>query len=200
MKRFLITLAIILGVAILAVSGWLAYNAINNRQNNTPNPSVGSFDECVAAGNPVMETDPRQCRTPEGTTFTEEVADEPADVKTESKVYTSDKGVDVIVYDWQDDKTLTSPVTIRGKIPGSWSFEASFPVSLLGADDTVLAQSTAQIDGEWMTDAHVPFNVTLTFDEPGTETTGRLILRKDNPSGLAENDDVIAIPIRLGAS
>ena len=34
---------------------------------------ITSFEECVEAGYPVMESYPRQCRTPDGRTFTEEV-------------------------------------------------------------------------------------------------------------------------------
>ena len=36
-------------------------------------PSIASFEECVAAGYPVMETYPRQCRTPDGRNFVEEI-------------------------------------------------------------------------------------------------------------------------------
>lgn len=39
---------------------------------------ITSFDECVAAGYPVMESYPRQCRTPDGPTFTE-IIDGPID-------------------------------------------------------------------------------------------------------------------------
>ena len=34
---------------------------------------ITSFEECVAAGNPVMESYPRQCRTDDGTLFVEQV-------------------------------------------------------------------------------------------------------------------------------
>ncbi len=34
---------------------------------------ITSFEECVAAGNPVMESYPRQCKTADGTTFTEQL-------------------------------------------------------------------------------------------------------------------------------
>ncbi|MGH7960514.1 MAG: hypothetical protein ACRERD_01655, partial [Candidatus Binatia bacterium] len=34
--------------------------------------NINSFDECAGAGNPVMESYPRQCRTPEGKTFVED--------------------------------------------------------------------------------------------------------------------------------
>lgn len=35
-------------------------------------PTVTNFDDCVAAGNPIMESYPRQC-SHEGETFTEEI-------------------------------------------------------------------------------------------------------------------------------
>lgn len=193
MKRFLIIGGSILAAIILVISGWLAYNAINNRQNNTPNPSIGSFEECVAAGYPIMETYPAQCRTPEGTTFTEKIPE----VQDETVVLTSEKGVEIILYNWQSKKALTSPVTITGKVPGNWSFEASFPVSLHRADGTLVAEAPAQIEGDWMTEAHVPFSVTLEFDAPATEEAADLRIRKSNPSGLPENDDLVRIPVRL---
>ena len=36
-------------------------------------PTVTSFDECVRAGYPVMESFPRQCKTPDGRNFVEEI-------------------------------------------------------------------------------------------------------------------------------
>ncbi len=39
-------------------------------------PKIASFDECVAAGNPVMESYPRQCAAPGGDVFVEEISDE----------------------------------------------------------------------------------------------------------------------------
>ncbi|TAK05096.1 hypothetical protein EPO33_03875 [Patescibacteria group bacterium] len=41
-------------------------------------PAITSFEECAAAGNPVMESYPRQCRTPDGRSFTEEVSPPPS--------------------------------------------------------------------------------------------------------------------------
>ncbi|RDJ31606.1 MAG: hypothetical protein DWQ18_06045 [Crenarchaeota archaeon] len=35
--------------------------------------AIDSFEECTAAGNPVMESYPRQCRTDDGQTFVEEI-------------------------------------------------------------------------------------------------------------------------------
>jgi len=41
-----------------------------------PTQDITTFEECVAAGNPVMESYPRQCRA-QGQTFVEEVPGEP---------------------------------------------------------------------------------------------------------------------------
>lgn len=40
-----------------------------------PKPAVKSFQECAAAGYPVMESYPRQCRDSSGVMFTEEIKD-----------------------------------------------------------------------------------------------------------------------------
>jgi hypothetical protein len=39
---------------------------------NLKNLEIDSFEKCVKAGNPVMESYPRQCRTPDGRLFVEE--------------------------------------------------------------------------------------------------------------------------------
>jgi len=44
---------------------------------------IASFEECVAAGYPVMESYPRQCRTPDGTTFIEGGGVEPGEIDSE---------------------------------------------------------------------------------------------------------------------
>lgn len=62
-KKRVVIIFSILGVLILAgaVGSYYYYSRMK---------SVGSFDECVAAGNPVMESSPEQCRTPDGKHFT----------------------------------------------------------------------------------------------------------------------------------
>ena len=39
----------------------------------TATPSITNFEQCIAAGNPAMESHPRQCRTTEGDHFVEEI-------------------------------------------------------------------------------------------------------------------------------
>jgi len=89
---------------------------------------------------------------------------------------------------------VSSPLIVKGEARGYWYFEASFPVELLDGNGNQLAIKPAQAQGEWMTEEFVPFTVTLTFPTPPTPT-GTLMLRKDNPSGLPENDDWLAIPV-----
>ena len=37
------------------------------------NPQINSFEQCIAAGNPAMESHPRQCRTVDGDHFVEQI-------------------------------------------------------------------------------------------------------------------------------
>lgn len=110
--------------------------------------------------------------------------------------YTSKKGVVVKVYTPEHSSRLTSPVVVLGKVPGNWSFEASFPVKILDGKDDVVAQAPAQLLSDWMTEKLVPFSVTLTYSSTASGD-GTLVLQKDNPSGLEANDDSVSIPIKL---
>lgn len=56
----LLTVIIIIGVSLLFF------------KNNGEEKQITNFEECAAAGYPVMESYPRQCRTPNGTLFKEE--------------------------------------------------------------------------------------------------------------------------------
>lgn len=93
-------------------------------------------------------------------------------------------------------QTINNPLTIKGQARGTWYFEASFPVELYDQDNNLLAQSYATAQGDWMTEDWVPFTATLQFQQPAT-ATGWLILQKDNPSGLPQNDDELKILVRF---
>ncbi len=93
---------------------------------------------------------------------------------------------------------VASPLTVTGKARGSWYFEASFPVQLLDANGKLVANGAAQAQGDWMTTNFVPYKITLTFEPPAT-ATGTLVLKKDNPSGLPQNEDEMRLPVRFAA-
>lgn len=103
---------------------------------------------------------------------------------------------DLIQTNIQANQIVMSPLKITGEARGNWYFEASFPVKILDANGKVLAQAPAQAKGEWMTTNFVPFELTLTFAKPNTDT-GWLVLEKDNPSGLPQYADELKIPIRF---
>lgn len=89
---------------------------------------------------------------------------------------------------------IGSPVTVTGKARGTWYFEASFPVKVYDANNTLLGIGVAQAQSDWMTEDFVDFVATITFSTPST-ATGKLVLLKDNPSGLPVNDNSIEIPV-----
>ena len=172
-----------LGVgAILLVLVALYFFTMTNRE---PQVAINSFDECVAAGNPVMESYPRQCRTPDGRLFVEQIAAVP----TSTMITVSEPLPNAVV---------SSPLIVRGEARGQWYFEASFPVELRDADGKQLAIFPAQAQGEWMTDEFVPFEGKLIWAATSTTaTSGVLIFHKDNPSGLPEHDASVEIPVRF---
>jgi hypothetical protein len=174
------TLPIIFGILLIAVFGvvWML------SKNEAPKPLVTNFEECVSAGNAVMESYPRQCNAG-GQTFTEFIGNEL-------------EKTDLIRIDTpRPNEAISSPLTITGEARGNWYFEASFPVVLTDWDGKIIAQGTATAKGDWMTTDFVPYEATLTFtvDTNAYSNKGSLVLRKDNPSALPANDDALEIPI-----
>jgi hypothetical protein len=90
---------------------------------------------------------------------------------------------------------ISSPLIITGQARGNWYFEADFPIVLVDWDGLIIAEAIAQAQGDWMTEDFVPFRAEIEFEKPDYGERGTLILRKDNPSGLPENDDAIEIPV-----
>jgi len=91
--------------------------------------------------------------------------------------------------------TISSPFVVSGKARGYWFFEASFPIELRDAKGNILETIIAQAQGDWMTTEFVPFTASLIFTKPLSPMPAVLVFKKDNPSGLPENDDSIEIPI-----
>jgi len=81
---------------------------------------------------------------------------------------------------------VRSPLTVKGEVRGYWFFEGTFPIALYDADDNLLARTTAEAQGKWMTEDFVPFEATLEFDAPDDER-GELVLERANPSGQPKN-------------
>ena len=64
-------------------------------------------------------------------------------------------------------------------------------------DGKVITKGFATAKSPWMTEKYVPFQGTIEFKKPSSSDKGTLVLKKDNPTGLGEHDDVLAIPVFL---
>jgi hypothetical protein len=91
--------------------------------------------------------------------------------------------------------TVASPLAISGQAVGGWYFEASFPIKLYDSGNTLIGQTTAQAQSDWMTTAMVPFTATLTFPAQTAGSTGSLVFEKDNPSGEPANADSYSVAV-----
>jgi hypothetical protein len=178
MRKISLTIAI-----VLIIAGFYVWWQFVDRQANIIT-KITNFEECAAAGNPVMESYPRQCRYGDQT-FVESIGNEL-------------EKIDIIRIDYpRPNQVIQSPLTVTGEARGPWFFEASFPVILTNWDGLIIAQGIAQAKSDWMTTDFVPFEARLTFavDKSAYSNKGSLILKKDNPSGLPQNDDALEIPI-----
>jgi len=139
---------------------------------------IDSFDECVKAKYPVQESYPRRCVLPSGTAFTEEIGE---------------LDYDIILEVPRPNTLIESPLEIKGEAAGPWFFEASFTAELVDNHGEVLATAILTTEAEWMTEKLVPFYGTLEFEQ--VNTTGELIFKSANPSGLSENQKIFSIPV-----
>jgi len=192
------------GVAVLVIGiGALAYNWYQEGVTESPlddlfvsdngaaGQEIDSFEACTAAGNPIMESYPRQCRTKDGRLFVEYIIEEQEEHSLIRVEYP------------EPGEEITSPLTVRGEARGTWYFEASFPITVVDWDGRVIGQGYAQAEGEWMTEEFVPFEGAVEFTHPFTKDAqdfmrrGTVIFQKDNPSGLPEHDDAFEVPVRF---
>lgn len=187
--------AIVGGVVIIGVIalGFLYYS-----KRDSDYSAVTNFSECKQAGYPIMESYPEKCQTPDGRHFTNDVATTTPSTSTTTPVVTGKENL-IRVTSLSSNQVVTSPLTVQGTARGYWYFEASFPVELLDGNGKVIASGPATARTDWMTEEFVPFSITLTFVQP-TTSTGTLVLRKDNPSGLPENDNELRIPVRFSTA
>jgi len=93
--------------------------------------------------------------------------------------------------------SISSPFTIKGKARGTWFFEGDFPIILEDGQGKNIAVSYATAKGEWMTTDFVEFTGTLEFNRALSGQRGTLILKKDNPTGKAEFDNSLEIPVNF---
>lgn len=202
-KILLITIIalFIITVVILFLRGdedaWLCENGqwVKHGNPGAPMPTelcekkrianITNFEECIEAGNPIMESYPRQCRAGDQT-FTEDTGNE------------FEKMNLIRVSSPRPNQVIKSPLAIEGEARGFWFFEASFPIKFFDENNNLLGTGLAQAESDWMTENFVKFKAVLSYvaEKAGS---GTLVLEKDNPSGLPENADELKIPVKYEA-
>lgn len=195
MKKYYFIFVYIIIIALIAIIIGTRDQWLDDSKTTIIKPNkITTFKECADLGFPIQETYPRRCISPQGQAFTEEI-------NTPSSVITPNinENNKIRVTSPQANESISSPLTIKGEARGNWYFEASFPIAIYDSNNTLLAEAPAQAKGEWMTENFVPFELTLTFPKP-TTTSGKIVLKKDNPSGLPEHDEQIEIPVLFFAN
>lgn len=143
----------------------------------------GTFSECASAcrNNPNAEICTLQC----------------VQVCKINEVNGEEKSINVSLPRKGD--RIKSPVRISGQAKGTWFFEGDFPVELHDFEGNIIAKGYVSAQGDWMTEDFVPFSGELTFDVPENleKPRAKLILKKDNPSGLPQNDESFDIDVKI---
>jgi len=175
MKKWGIRVLIGIAVAIGLFGGFYFYQQQKEAK-------ITTFEQCQKAGYPTLESYPAQCRLPSGKSFTQNIGNA---LDMQSKV---------LVTDPSPNQKTTAPLLIRGKARGSWYFEGILSAELFDQNQKSLGAANLQANGEWMTEEFVPFEGELNFTPP-QGSTGTLILKNANPSGLPENEKKLLIPL-----
>lgn len=150
---------------------------------------------------PADDSDDRQNTTDQKTISddadTADDSDDQTDQPDATQQFTSEDGVTIKLDDLSANQTVASPLEVEGQVPGSWSNEAIFSIEVRDNSGNLLGQGRATLSGDWMTEAYVPFDSTVSFTVPSGVTAGQLVLVKANPSGQPANADSVTIPVKF---
>jgi len=175
LKIFFIVIFVIAAVAYGVIFGQRYY------ENQKDQVIISDFNDCLAAGLPIMESYPRKCQTKDNKMFVEDIGN--ALVKE-----------DLIQLDYpRPNQGISSPLTLTGQARGTWFFEGDFPIVILYKGQ-VVADGIASAQSDWMTEDFVKFKAEIDYDGPHSGK-GTIVLKKDNPSGLPANADELTVPI-----
>lgn len=90
--------------------------------------------------------------------------------------------------------TVGQTFSVTGIAPNNWYFEAVLPIQVVDAGGTVIASTPGQAQSDWMVEGPVAFAATITLSS-AYSGPANLIIKRDNPSGLPQNDAEIIVPI-----
>jgi hypothetical protein len=154
---------------------------------------VSNFEECLFMDYAISETSPRQCTTPDGRTFVEELNYPDYPDATSTPIPNK-----VVINFPNKQSQLNSPQYIEGEAVGNWFWEGAFTIELRSDNGDVIGSTVATTTGYWMQEGYVKFTATLIYET--TEKSGNLVFIKANPSGMPENAEEYSIPVRISVS
>ncbi len=173
------------GIIVILVLIGVGMGMQNVVESKKSKGDINTFEECVEAGNPILESYPEQCITKDGRTFIHDIGNE------------LDKLDLIRIQNPRPGTTISSPLIITGEARGYWFFEANFPVLLINSSGMILAEGFATTKDDWMTEEFIFFEAQLEFEDINGTKSGRLFLKNANVSGLPENEDALEIPIKF---
>lgn len=180
---------VIVAVVSIGAGVALGWYLKDRPQDNRQSSDISSFEECAAANHPILESHPRQCAVPGGATFTEDIDDD--------ITYQNANSQDIKITNPQPGATVEREFEVTGQAVGAWFFEASFTVEVVAPSGDRVAQTIVNAEGDWMQEGLVNFKSEIVQLPSAYEGEATLILRKNNPSGLPQNDASVSIPITV---
>jgi len=167
-----------------------------------PNGQVGitNFDECIAAGNPVMESYPRQCMY-DGKTFTEEVPEPPMppedeNMKAVNMANQVASGLESTII--SDERTTMSVSSVtQSECEGCWAVELEYKLIEEGSDRIQKATVKVTIENWEVADTSYSqvTDIALTSQECEAEG-GRIAIIADG-KGCSEDEAEMGDVIEL---
>lgn len=145
--KLIITSVSVCIVALIIILGFI-YFVSNNREDIAPKENtVQNFDECIAAGNPVMESYPRQCRA-NGKTFVEDISKKSSMTEAEARVIAEKeciKGGEALAAGIYNDNSKT------------WWFDANLNATREGCNPAcVVSVETKNAEINWRCTGLIP--------------------------------------------
>ncbi len=151
--------------------------------------AIDSFEKCKAASSRILESYPSVCITEDGKRFVEPVDDNktPATLSPAADIPSITQPT--------SGATVSSPLTVKGTVPPGWMFEGSLPIALLDENGVTIVEAAAHetTPGTWSSGSPVAFETKLTFTTNAKK--GKILIKKDNPSGLPANNRSFELPV-----
>jgi uncharacterized protein YxeA len=107
-----------------------------------------------------------------------------------------DADIDVSLSQPKLGDQIESPVTVQGKAPGTWFFEAALPVEIETADGQILAEEIFITERDWMTEELLDFEISLDYDDSDANF-GFIKVVKNDVSDIPRNKHFFYWPVRF---